>query len=152
MNLGCWIAGWPNRSLPTRLVALTAVMLAAYGSASVVVVTKGGAMGLAAMSLAAGVCLASAGAALLLSHSLRDPASGVAGVLLPMMVRTGLPLLLAIIIRIRGQGLVEAGLVYYLVGFYLLALAVEIPMSLPSLQRSLPCPEESGRKGERLHG
>ena len=58
-------------------------------------------------------------------------ANGVAAMLLPMMVRTGLPLLLALIVRVGGWGLVEANFVYYLIGFYLLGLTVELPLSLP---------------------
>ena len=114
--------------------------------------SKGDALGVAAASLAAGLCLTSAAVALLISHALRDPANSpansVVGMLLPMMVRTGLPLLLALIVRIRGPRLVEAGFVYYLIGFYLLAWVVALPMSLPHVeqwrQSSAGLPRENG--------
>ncbi len=151
MNIGYWICSLRSRSLLVRLVVLAAVMLAAYGGVWCVAAGNGGTTGVVAASLAAGVCLASAAIALLISQWLRDPANGLAGILLPMAVRTGLPLLLATLIRIGGGGLVEAGLVYYLVGFYLLALAVEVPMSLPSIERSERCSGET-RRGGKVHG
>jgi len=55
----------------------------------------------------------------------------VAGLLLPMAVRFGAPLMAALAVRLRGPGLAEAGFAYYLIGFYLLALAVETPLTLP---------------------
>lgn len=152
MNIGYWICSLPSRSLLARLIVLAAVMLAAYGGVLCVVAGHGDTAGMVAASLAAGVCLASAAAALLISQRLRDPANGLAGILLPMATRTGVPLLLAMLIRFRGGGLVEAGLLYYLVGFYLLALAVEVPMSLPCIERSERCSEEGTRRGGKLHG
>jgi hypothetical protein len=152
MKLGRWISGLPNRTLPVRVAALTAVMAAAYGGALFAAVGKGGHAGVVAASLTGGVCLASAVAALLMSHLLRGPANGVAAMLLPMVVRTGLPLLLVLIVRSGGQGLVEAGFVYYLMGFYLLALAVEIPMSLPRATRPRQCSAESTGEGWKTHG
>ena len=135
------------------MAVLAAVMLGAYGCVVLVVADRGSTGGIAAATLAAGVCLASASAALLMSRWLHNPANGVAGMLLPMVARTGLPLLLALIVRLRGQGLVEAGLVYYLVGFYLLALAVEVPMSLPRVGTCLGgvlASRPRGRKGPWL--
>ena len=110
MNIGYWICSLPSRSLLARLIVLAAVMLAAYGGVLCVVAGHGDTAGMVAASLAAGVCLASAAAALLISQRLRDPANGLAGMLLPMATRTGVPLLLAMLIRFRGGGLVEAGL------------------------------------------
>ena len=135
-----------------RLGILAGVMLAAYGGVLLAVAGKGDAAGVVAVSLAAGVCLASAAVALLISQRLRDPASGLAGVLLPMAARTGVPLLLAVFGRIAGGGLVEAGLVYYLVAFYMLALAIEVPMSLPCIERSRRGSEGATRRGGKVHG
>ena len=53
-----------------------------------------------------------------------------------MAVRTGLPLVLAVVMRLVDGPLVKAGGVYYLLSFYLAALAVEMPMSLGSLKAS----------------
>jgi hypothetical protein len=149
MNIVRWGSTLPSRNLPTRLAVLTVVMLGAYGCVLFVAVGNGS---VAAASLAAGVCLASAVAALLMSCAFRHPSRTAAGILLPMAARTGLPLLLALIVRIRSPGLVEAGLVHYLIGFYLLALATEIPMSLPRVERS-PQRSEEGNQGDgSFHG
>ena len=129
MNTGPCNCGLPMRSLLARLAVLTGLMLAAYGS--VLLVAAGSPARVAAASLTAGVCLASAAAALVMSAWLRTIANGPALMLLPMMIRAGLPLFLAVIVRMRGRGLVEANFVYYLIGFYLLALLIELPMSLP---------------------
>jgi hypothetical protein len=147
MNNGCSISDLPDRSLRAQMAVLLAVMLGAYGCVLFLVAARGDAVGIAAATLAAGVCLVSAAAALLMSHWLRDPANGLAGVLLPMVARTGLPLLLALIARTGGQGLVESGLVYYLVGFYVLAMAVEIPMSLPRTVRRRQRADKSKQEG-----
>lgn len=117
-----------------RMIALGAVMLAAYAAAAVFWAGDAGAA--VAATLAAVVCWVSATTALWMSHALRDPSYGLAAVLLPMAVRTGLPLMLALLIRAAGRGLVEAGFVYYLIGFYLLAWAVETLLSLAGLKQA----------------
>ena len=152
MNIACWASSLPRRSLSVRMTVLAAVMLAAYGVVVCPAMSKAGASGVAAVSLAAGVWLMSAAVALLFTHLLYGPASGVVGIMLAMLVRMGLPVSLALIVRIRGQGLVEAGLVYYLVGFYLLALLVETPMSLPQTTQSRHAAEASGRGSWKVHG
>ncbi len=50
-----------------------------------------------------------------------------------MLVRTGVPLLLAVLILRHGP-LVDAGAVYYLIVFYLVALGLETWLSLPVLK------------------
>ncbi len=104
--------------------------------------------GVAALSLAAGACVASAVMAMFISDCLRSPALAVAGVLLPMSVRIMIPLAVAVVVRLRGPGLVEAGFAYYLIAFYLLALAVEVPLSLSRL-RTQPCPAVDGAREEK---
>ena len=69
-----------------------------------------------------------------------------------LWVMVGITLVLAVVVKLRGQVLVEAGLVYYLVGFYLLALAVETPMSLPRMARSQSRSDEAERGGGGSHG
>ena len=147
MNIAAWIVGLPRRSLPARVAVLAAVMAAAYGCVVIVAANTKGSTGIAAASWSAGVCLASAAVALTMNQLLGRAANGLAGILLPMAVRTGLPLLLALFVRMRGQGLVEAGFIYYLVGFYLLALAVETVLSLPRAARPPQCPGDSRREG-----
>ncbi|MEN6406709.1 MAG: hypothetical protein ABFC77_09575 [Thermoguttaceae bacterium] len=117
--------------LSIRLFALVATLLAAYGCAVLIGRHFSGGTGVAAASLAAGACGVSAVLALLTSHWIAGVNVGAAAMLLPMMIRIAPPLLVALAVRLRGPGLVEAGFVYYLISFYLLALGVELPLSLP---------------------
>ena len=150
-RIGC-VSALTSRGLMAKATVLTAVMLLAYAVVFFVAAELGGVVGIVAVSLASGVCLASALTALLMSHTVFGPLGGVAGMLLPTFARTAPPLILAMLVRLRGQALVETGFVYYLVGFYLLALAVELPMSLPRINRFCGhAPGPSG-KDRRVHG
>lgn len=113
------------------LLVLIATLVAAYGCAAFIGYRCSGRLGVVAASLAAGACGVSAVLAMLMSHLIAGVNVGATAMLLPMMIRITPPLLVAIAIRLRGPGLVEAGFVYYLIGFYLLALGIELPMSLP---------------------
>lgn len=152
MNPGHWIAALGSRSLPARLCLLLGGMLTVWAALALPALEWHGAVGLAALSLAAGACAASAVAAMLIGACLRSPAVALAGVLLPMSVRIFTPLAAAVVVRLRGPGLVEAGFAYYLIAFYLLALAVEVPLSLPRLQTQ-PCPAvDAAREERKTHG
>ena len=152
MNFFGFITALKNRSLPAQMTLLVAVMLVAYAGVFCFARDRGGAAGLVAASLAGGVCLASAVTALLMSHSMSGPASGAIGMLLPTFARTAPPLILALLVRLRGQALVETGFVYYLIGFYLLALVVELPMSLPRITQSGGHTCGPAGKDRRVHG
>jgi hypothetical protein len=45
-------------------------------------------------------------------------------------MRMGVPLLFVLAIQLHGGVLTRAGVVYYVVLFYLLALVVEVPLSI----------------------
>lgn len=142
MSTTSWIRDLPGRGLAVRLAVLSGVMLLLFLGVLPVALGGQGAVGFVAIAIAGGVCWASAAGAMLVSRCLQSLGATVAGILLPMALRTGVPLLLALVIRLRGPGLVSAGLVYYLLAFYLVALAVEVPLSLPRAGRL------HGRSGE----
>lgn len=131
MNARKWIADLPHRGLMYRTTVLVAACALAYAAIAPVAHGLDGVLAVVAAALAAAVCTVSAAAALVISSQLSGTMHGMAGVLLPMAARTGAPLIVAALVRLKGPGLVEAGFVYYLIGFYLLALAVEMPISLP---------------------
>jgi hypothetical protein len=91
----------------------------------------GGMLGIAAAAMAAAVCLAAAAAALAIGELSELSSGPMVGLLLAMAVRSGFPLLFAVVVHLHGGVLKAAGLVYDVVLFYLLALAVEVPLSLP---------------------
>jgi hypothetical protein len=56
----------------------------------------------------------------------------IAGILGAMAIRMGIPLIVCLVLAIRGGASSLAGFVYYLLVFYLTTLAVETWYSLPS--------------------
>jgi hypothetical protein len=89
---------------------------------------------LLAAAIPAAVCLLGAGAALFLSDHFRGPARAWHALAFSMAARTGLPLILMLATSFCAGPLVTAGIVYYLVIFYLAAMAAEVPLSLTGRQ------------------
>jgi hypothetical protein len=90
--------------------------------------------GLLAAALAWAVCWLGSAIALAISSAFRHPLLAFYGLGLAMMVRTGLPLAFALMIRLLGNIPFERSLIGYLMVFYLVAMAIEIPLSLPRLE------------------
>ena len=96
---------------------------------------RGGVDGVKSAGVAALVCWVAATAALLVSGSVKQSPSGVAGILLASALRFGLPLAAAILLQSGGGNFAEAGFLSWIVLFYLITLAVETTLSL-LLQRN----------------
>ncbi len=90
-----------------------------------------GSIGLAAASVAAGLCLLGALAALVVGWLLRDLPNPVHGMLAGMLPRMGIPLGAALVFHLQGGVLAESGLLVYLLVFYPVSLGVETFLSLP---------------------
>jgi hypothetical protein len=120
-----------SRGLAVRggILALAAAVLAA--AILPTAAWLDGRAGVAAAAAAGAICAIGASLALAISHLLRGPALVLPGLLLAMTARSGLPLLLAIVIQFRGGPLAEAGFLYYLLVFYFVILSVETVLSLP---------------------
>jgi hypothetical protein len=129
------VAQLSKKGLALRLVLLSTGLFLPGAVAVLAVARYGGASGIKALLLALGVCWASATVALILSHVFYKAHALLGGLLMPMAVRMGWPLTVAVIVCFRNRGLVEAGFIYYLLMSYLLALALEVPLSLPRLNR-----------------
>jgi hypothetical protein len=110
--------------LGLAVAALAAVLLPVAG-------LMDGRAGVGAAAAAAAVCVAGAASALGISHLLRGPELALPSLLLGMAARTGLPLLLAMVIQFRGGPLADAGFLYYLLVFYPVTLSLETILSLP---------------------
>ncbi len=151
MKIVRWITALRHRSLAVQLVVLLLAILSAYAGTFFVAIQRGAA-GVVAASLAAVVCLASSSVALAMSRGVFGPSNGLGVTILSTIARTVPPLMLALIVRLRGQALVETGFVYYLVGFYLLALIVELPMSLPRTGPMHRHGPRTVRKDFKVHG
>lgn len=132
-----WLARLSTLRWPGRAAVLCVVVLALWAVLAPVAYSVRGAGGLGAMSVAAALCLAGSLVALMLvalfhSASTRQPGMVLYGWLAGIVVRTGVPLVAALVIH-RGSGLSRLGFLYYLLGFYLLTLVVETILSLPEL-------------------
>ena len=107
------------------------VVAVTYGLVGPVAGYLSGGVGLAAAGVAAGLCLAGAAVALLSVHLFRGSSAALAGVLLGMAARMVIPLGGGFVFHAQGGPLAEAGLLYYLLVFYPITLAMETWLSLP---------------------
>jgi hypothetical protein len=67
---------------------------------------------------------------------MRDVPRPVLAMLVSMAARMGIPLVPALAIHLAGGPLANAGLLYYLLVFYPITLAVDVALSLPSTSRA----------------
>jgi hypothetical protein len=119
---------------------LGTAVLVAFALGTPIIFRLGGSLALGTAALAAVLCLAGATTALLVSSSLREPSQAFIAMGLTTVARLGIPLLPGMLIHLQGGPLAKAGLLYYLLVFYPIALVVEILLSLPP--RPQPTPPE----------
>jgi hypothetical protein len=131
IDMGNWLTklrGWSLAARETVLVAATALVglvflplaIGQYGSA-----------GPLAVATAATVCALSSGLALWASDVNRAPHRLLQGMLYALMLRTGIPMSFAMVVQLAAGLLTWAGLGYWLLLFYLVALGAEVLLSLP---------------------
>lgn len=116
-------------------VALQFVLLLATVAAlsSLIVPTGywlGGQAGLIAAAASGVICLLGAASALGVNAALAR-VDALAAMLVSMALRTGVPLALGFVLHFRWAALADAGVMFYLVAFYLPTLLVETLLSLP---------------------
>jgi hypothetical protein len=135
--------------LPARTGVLVVIMLVAYALAAPVAWFGGGTDSLFAAAVALAVCLGGGLAALVACELLRGPHQVLSRLVLGMLLRMGVPLGIFLIIHQQGGLLVEAGIVYYLVPFYLVMLGVETLMAarqIPATPGGLEGVNQDGRR------
>jgi hypothetical protein len=125
-----WYLQLREGRLALRETALCLALLAAWLIVAPLGFWLSGGVGLVAASVAALVCAAAAAAALAVSELSRISAGPLVGLLASIGIRMGVPLLFVLAIQLHGGVLTRAGVVYYVVLFYLLALVVEVPLSI----------------------
>jgi hypothetical protein len=126
-----WLCNLRNRSVALRGVILALVVLAALGAATPIAIRLGGLPALGAAAIAAALCLAGSAAALLIIDRFRTPGSALVALWIGMAVRTGVPFLVGVPIHLHGGPLAQAGLLWYLLLFYLVVLVAGTFLSLP---------------------
>jgi hypothetical protein len=133
--MATWLGNLQNRGVAVRAALLGAAVMVALAIVAPVGICLCGAGAMAAATVAACLCLAGAGSALIVSAPFRGPQHALTGLLLGMALRMGIPLIVGLALQIRGGPLVKAGLLYYLLVFYAVTLAVETALSLPPRRR-----------------
>jgi len=126
-----WLNTLRNQSPAMKATWLAAVVLAAFVLVGPAAYCLGGFTAVVAAAVAAALCLAGTLIALLAAHFLRGPNLAVPALLVSMTSRMGIPLAFGLAFHLRGGPLAEIGLLYYLLVFYPVALAVETGLSLP---------------------
>ena len=81
--------------------------------------------GVAAACFAMLACFASGLLAMVCAEVARQFQYPLAGMLLAMGIRTSLPMAVLLAVYVRGGAMVDAGMAYYLLVFYLAVLAIE---------------------------
>jgi len=135
------MANWQanvQRGVAVRQALLVACMAAAYVLVLPWACWQFGLSGVLAATVAGGVCLLASALALWVGHVHRAPNQAFQGVLLALMLRTGIPLGFAVVAHSSAGLLTWSGLVYYLLVFYLVSLAAEVVLSLPATAKLPP--------------
>lgn len=104
---------------------LVVVAILLFGAISLFAFPQFGSMGLMAASVSGAVCLASAIAALFVTGLWVGTPNAINGVCLGMLLRTGVPFLLAILLSQTNRPLADAGLFAMVLVNFLVMLAVE---------------------------
>jgi hypothetical protein len=130
-----WLAKLRRQGLIVQLGVLSLAVVTAFAVIGPLAGWLRGAVGVAAAAVAAGVCFLGAAAALCLGRVFSDPARAWIGALAAMIPRMGVPMSFALFFYGLGGRLTDAGLLYYLIVFYPLTLAVETMLSLPETDK-----------------
>lgn len=129
-------------SLSGREVILALALVLGFGIVAPWAYWHAGPMGLWAATLPAAVCLVCASVALAIASRCRGPWAALYGVLLGIAIQTGIPLVLAMVAFLCSPALMDAGLIYYLMGFYLLALTTKTLLALPDVNPRPPTTQD----------
>jgi hypothetical protein len=123
----------------TRLAALSLPAQAAWASALVIglwlVVAPisyqiSGAIGPWAAAAGASVCLLGAGLALAIAALFPGPSGAMHRMLFSMLARTMIPLLLGVALHLNAPSLAAAGMIFYMLIFYLATLVFDTALLL----------------------
>jgi hypothetical protein len=110
-------------------------MFTVLAATAPVALRLGGPIALAAAATAAGLCVVGAVTTLILVDRFRTPGGVLAGLWIGVVVRTGAPFAAGMAIHLHGGPLARAGLLWYLLVFYPIALTVGTLLSLPPMKR-----------------
>jgi hypothetical protein len=120
-------------SLLSRLAVLLLAFAALWLLMAPVAWAFGGVRGVQASALATLVCLVAGSLALLVVHQFRPAQHALAHLFAGMAIRTGLPLLICLLVVRQGGGLQDAGFAWYLLVAFMWGLLLETAMAVGQL-------------------
>jgi len=130
-RLGHWNLAAQGGLLCATLLLVAAILAPiAYSLAAV--------DGLWAVAVALAATLAGGLIALLLAALVRGPAAPMYGMLVGMMARMTVPMAIGVTLQLKVEWLADAGMIFYLLVFYLATLALETALLLGRLQGVAP--------------
>lgn len=129
--------------LPGRIVALAGIALVICLLSLPLAYAISGLPGVIAAATAALVCLLGGEAGLLIANCFRGPAAGMNGALAAMMVRMSIPLIAGVALHLASPLLASAGMIFYLIAFYMVDLAAETVLLVAALGGSATAIRES---------
>ncbi|MGD9721736.1 MAG: hypothetical protein AB7O59_05385 [Pirellulales bacterium] len=124
-----------HSGLVARLCLVSGLLALVWCLAASIAYSLAGSAGVVAASVAAAVCWLGGAVALLLTALARGPSMAMYGVALAMLSRTLLPLALGVSLHFAVPALAAAGLVYYLLVFYLVVLAAETLLAVAQISQ-----------------
>ena len=117
------------KTLLGQLMVLTAVMFSLYAAAALVIWWMQDSQLLSISAALAGICYLSAALALLGESYFSHRQQAVVGMYWSMMIRSGVPLIAAMMMKLLGGPFVEPPAICYLIAFYFAALIVQVVLS-----------------------
>jgi hypothetical protein len=127
-------------SLPGRLLLLAVGMLIGWLLVLPLAYSVGGATGTGAALVAVVLCLIGGELGLLIAAAFRGPAAAMHGLMLGLLARMAMPLLVGATLHVKVPALADAGMVFYLIAFYMVGLACETWLILSTIEPSLAPP------------
>jgi hypothetical protein len=107
---------------------------------------------LVASAVAAGICLLGSFGALAAMQVLSGPASLIGGVVLGMFLRMAVPLIFCCIVYHQPGLLTRAGMVFYVLAFYMVTLTVDAAITALRVGDSMAAGEKLPNRNVQSHG
>jgi hypothetical protein len=123
-------------SLPAQAGLTSALVSGLWIVVAPVAYEISGSIGPMAAALGAGVCLFGALVGLAIGAAFPGPSGVLQRMLFAMLARTVVPLLVGVALHFKSSELATAGMIYYLLIFYMATLAIETTMLLAQVSRS----------------
>lgn len=115
---------------------LAAVVLVAWLLVAPLAYAFSGSAGVVAAAVGAGVCFVGGGLALSIAGLLNHSSAAMVSLALAMLARTLIPLVLGVALHRAVPLLAGAGMIFYLLVFYMVALATETALMLAKVPPS----------------